>query len=775
MAFGNNSFGKPSKAFDGGLSKGFKDPSERQFTDLSKLDNPFKFTPNEDNYRSRVKFYDHDSVWSRWRRGYELYTITQSVFGTFADERTVYGDYRMYCAYQLFPGVFIPARMFTFPTSNQEYSEQIVGVRDANGFNCYNFGLSILAVRYLGPANAATYSQSGTTITVSLASHGLRAGESVYLDFTSGAGVDATLTITAATKDSFTCTATAAATTSGTVTVYLSATFGDSRWTTTRVRLRAIFPPIPFLVGERLVDRVVERDPGVFSSYSRVGTTVTVNCTQPHGLGTGNLIFAAVLGGSVTSKQYAVTVTSPTQLQFTTTDSGVTAGTLVVNRLIQGYDYGDYVGYTLIAVDYTTNELVFQRADSYGAKTVDNKAVTTEPAHRGFTVGRFLTTEIRYQCTCQDYMRREGYNMYNESRNSRFPVTPITSTKPGNRLNKDNSVTPVRDDPGIYGDLGFIPVTNGFYSLPDYKDKASTSYPELYYYQLRWCKHIFAAMFSLNHDEGNTPILGRGKYQQVGPNITINIDDHGLSINGKIQIDFTSGSAISGEYSVSEVTNKNSFKIVYPFSGTANGYCTVSNIKRHQFVDAWLLEPTDKPIGDDLDVFYKSFNKENDRLKQAADRLLMMKQGMKWIGSKETTGSDNLPVQVADYDTQLLTMMLTDNIRRVGDTLDRSGILENSTQRMSAMMSKLLNVDPSQILGDNFGMLDQPLYNYDQTYQYGVLDGGQYLNGKPYSNPGASTTLPGSVTEDPNTVTTLDCQTYDPAVPQEFTIDAGSY
>ena len=152
-----------------------------------------------------------------------------------------------------------------------------------------------------------------------------------------------------------------------------------------------------------------------------------------------------------------------------------------------------------------------------------------------------------------------------------------------------------------------------------------------------------------------------------------------------------------------------------------------------------------------------------------------MKQGMKWIGSKETTGSDNLPVQVADYDTQLLTMMLTDNIRRVGDTLDRSGILENSTQRMSAMMSKLLNVDPSQILGDNFGMLDQPLYNYDQTYQYGVLDGGQYLNGKPYSNPGASTTLPGSVTEDPNTVTTLDCQTYDPAVPQEFTIDAGSY
>jgi len=775
VAFGSNSFGGAYKGFDGGLSKGFKTPGEKSEISFSDFDNPFKFTPQDSDYRSRIGFYDQEALWTRWRRGFELYTITQSVLGARADKRATYGDFRMYCAYQLFPGIFIPARVFTFPTNNQEINEQIVGIRDANGFNFYNFGLSILAVRYLGTSAQGTYAQSGTTITVTLKNHGFQPTDSVYLVFTSGTAVTSTLTITSITANTFTCTASGSLTTSGKVTVAISTGFSDLRWTETRVKLRSIFPPIPFLVNERLVDRVVERDPGVFSSYSRIGTTVTVNCTAPHGLATGNLIFAAVLGGSVTSKQYTVTVISPTQLQFTTTDSGVTGGTLIVNRLIPGYDYGNYVGYTMTGVDYTTNELIFQRADSYGAKTVNNLAVTTVPAERGFIVGRFLTTEMRYQCTCQDYMRREGYNLYNEDTKARFPVTPITSVKPGQRLNKDNTLTNERDDDGVYHDLGFITPTEGFYKLPDYADVTATSYPNLQYYQLRWCKHIYAALFSINHEEGNIPILGNGKYQQTGPNITLTIINHKLAANGKIQVDFTSGTAISGEYTITQVIDSNNFKIVYPFSGTANGYCIVSNIKRHQFIDAWLLEPSDKPIGDGLDAFYANFDNENKRLRQSAERLLMMKQGMKWVGSTTITGAANLPQQVANYTPQLATMMMTDDIRRTDGALNRSGILQNSTQRMSAMMSKLINVEPSQILGENFGMLDQPLYNYDTTYQYGLLNGGNYLNGVPYSVPGASTTIPGTTTEDPNTVTILDCLTYNPYISQEFTVDAGTY
>jgi hypothetical protein len=775
MPFGSNRFSNTQNNFGGNLNKSFNPPGADPSQDFLSNEGTFKFTPRDSDYRSRIRFYDHDSLWARWRRGYELYTITQSTLGSFADQRPQYGDFRMYCAYQLFPGVFIPARVFTFPTNNQEINEQIVGIRDANGFNFYNFGLSILAVRYLGTANTATYTQSGNNVVVTLKNHNFRIGDNIYLVFTSGTAVTSTLIITAITSDTFTCLAADPLTTSGAVSVQVSTNFDDLRWTETRVRLRSIFPPIPFLVNERLVDRVVERDPGIFSSYSRVGTTVTVNCTQPHGLSTGNLIFAAVLGGGVTSKQYTVTVITPTQLQFTTTDSGVTGGSLIVNRLIPGYDYGDYVGYTLTGIDYTTTELIFQREHSYGAKTVNNKPVTTVPAERGFIVGRFLTTEMRYQCTCQDYIRREGYNLYDNNIKSRFPVTPITSVKPGQRLNKNNTVTNERDDDGIYHDLGFITSTEGFYKLPDYSDTKSTSYPNLQYYQIRWCKHIYAALFSINHDEGNTPILGEGLYQQSGPNITVTITNHGLAKNGKIQLNFTSGSAISGEYTVTNVVDANTFQVVYPFSGTTNGYCTLSNIKRHQFIDAWLLEPSDKPIGDDLDTFYRNLYTENKKLSVSAERLAMMKQGMKWVGSKTISGAANLPEQVADYDPQLVTMMMTDNIRRADTDLNRAGILQNSTERMSAMMSKLINVEPSQILGENFGMLDQPLYNYDTTYQYGLLNGGLYLNGVPYSIPGASSTVPGTTTEDPNTVTILDCLTYNPYISQEFTVDAGTY
>lgn len=775
MAFGKNKAPGFSKSFDSGLSKGFNSPGDKAFVDVSKLDNPYKFAPADDSLVSRIKYYERNSLWSRWRRGYELFTITQSVFGSYGDTRPEYGDYRMYFAYQLFPGVFIPARLFSFPTSNQELKEQLVGVRDANGFNFYNYGLSILGVRYLNNSRNGSYSQTGTTITVTLNNHGYQIADSVYLRFTSGTAVTSTLTITNITSDTFTCTAAAPLSTSGNVTVFLSTTFGDSRWTQTRVQLRSIFPPIPFLIGERLVDRVIDRDSGIFSSYSRTGSTVSVTCTQPHGLSTGNNIFAVVLGGSIQSRNYVVTVTSSTQLQFSTYDSGVTAGSMIVKRLVIDYDYSDFVGYTLIDVDTTTNELVFQRQSSYGALLKNNKPVNTTPAHRGFAVGRFLTTEMRYQCTCQDFMHKNNYNMIDGSNADKIPVTPITSVKPGFMLNKDNSLTPNRDDPGIHNDFGFSSVVQGFYDIPDYSDAGNTSYPELYYYQSRWCKHIYAAMFSINHDEGNTPILGEGTYSQSGPNITLKIRDHGLQQNGKIQVNFTSGSAISGEYSVSQVIDKNTVNIVYPFSNATNGYCNITNIRRHLFISDWLLEPNDKPAGDSLDTFYNNFDKENNRTKQAADRLLKLTFGMKWSGAVSISGARNQPVQIADYSPQEATMMMSDDIRRVGGLLNRGGELLNKTERMSDMMSKIVNILPAQILSENFGMLDQPLYNYDSSYQYGLLNGGQYLNGLPFGIYNASTTTPNSKTEDPNTVTVLDCLTYSPSTSQEFLVDSGFY
>ena len=107
-------------------------------------------------------------------------------------------------------------------------------------------------------------------------------------------------------------------------------------------------------------------------------------------------------------------------------------------------------------------------------------------------------------------------------------------------------------------------------------------------------------------------------YNQYGPNITVNAPDHGLLANTRIQLDFTSGDAISGQYTITSVPNKDTFIVVYPFSTSTGGYVTVSNLREHDFVESWILEPSDKPIGNALDKFYSNFSKENDRLYQAA-------------------------------------------------------------------------------------------------------------------------------------------------------------
>ncbi len=212
MPFGIGKFNTPSKLkFDSNFSKN--------------IDGRGAFSVTESGGRSyknsEIRFYNTDSLWSRWRRGYELYTLTQSLLGSTAGERQRRGDYRLYFTFQQFPGVFIPARIYTFPSTNQELGEQLVGMRDTDAFSFYDFGLPILGVRYLGAAVTATYSQSGTTLTVTKLDHGLYPGESVWLDISTGGGVDETLLIVSTTQNTFTVTTSASATNSGNVTYYL--------------------------------------------------------------------------------------------------------------------------------------------------------------------------------------------------------------------------------------------------------------------------------------------------------------------------------------------------------------------------------------------------------------------------------------------------------------------------------------------------------------------------------------------------------------------------
>ena len=65
-----------------------------------------------------------------------------------------------------------------------------------------------------------TYSRTGTTITVSITSHGLTSGQSVYLDFTTGTGTDGIYIVTVVDANSYTVTDTASGSTSGSVTQF---------------------------------------------------------------------------------------------------------------------------------------------------------------------------------------------------------------------------------------------------------------------------------------------------------------------------------------------------------------------------------------------------------------------------------------------------------------------------------------------------------------------------------------------------------------------------
>jgi hypothetical protein len=203
MPFGVGGFGSSgNQNFDGKFAKKFDKQTDFSGTKKQKFKpRAFDFEPADAEFNSDTKFYNRESLWARWRRGYDLYTLTQTYLGTSSKDRNTRGDFRMYCAFQQFPGVFIPARVFTFPSSSPEIGEQMVGIRDTNSFSFYNFGLPITGVRYARAPVTGTYSQSGTNITITIDDHGLSVGANVYLDFTTGSGVDATLTITGVTTN----------------------------------------------------------------------------------------------------------------------------------------------------------------------------------------------------------------------------------------------------------------------------------------------------------------------------------------------------------------------------------------------------------------------------------------------------------------------------------------------------------------------------------------------------------------------------------------------
>jgi len=87
-----------------------------------------------------------------------------------------------------------------------------------------------------GFTKTGTYSQSGTTVTITITNHGLAIGDVVTIDYTSGSATDGDFAIATTTDDNtFTVTAASSATNSGNVSVTLSGAgkFVCQSWTKT--------------------------------------------------------------------------------------------------------------------------------------------------------------------------------------------------------------------------------------------------------------------------------------------------------------------------------------------------------------------------------------------------------------------------------------------------------------------------------------------------------------------------------------------------------------
>ena len=82
-------------------------------------------------------------------------------------------------------------------------------------------------IHYTKSAKTATYSQSSSTITITLNSHGFSAGLILSLDFTSGNGIDGIYTIQTVATNSFTVTGTTSQSTSGNVSFNVNATIAN--------------------------------------------------------------------------------------------------------------------------------------------------------------------------------------------------------------------------------------------------------------------------------------------------------------------------------------------------------------------------------------------------------------------------------------------------------------------------------------------------------------------------------------------------------------------
>lgn len=144
---------------------------------------------------------------------------------------------------------------------------------------------------------------------------------------------------------------------------------------------------------------------------------------------------------------------------------------------------------------FNTLFLSVSRENSWSVVDENTLAI---PASGPPAIGEYLTTEMRAQCTCPDFLNRESFNLWDATLRKKYPYTRTQNMDPGfydSGPTQSPRLVSAPDDPGYTRSFGFI-YLNEIYDIPRYEER-SYSDPNLYYYQPKWCKHIYAAMWDM--------------------------------------------------------------------------------------------------------------------------------------------------------------------------------------------------------------------------------------------------------------------------------------
>jgi hypothetical protein len=211
---------------------------------------------------------------------------------------------------------------------------------------------------------------------------------------------------------------------------------------------------------------------------------------------------------------YAVKLSGTFGLPVSAFKGEVLANKIDANGDIKSFGFGNYtvVGVGLDNVldnnvsHYSLYNTIFlSHAESNSWEVVDATTLRV-PADTAPAVGESFTTELKAQCTCPDFLNRETVNLYETSLKQRYPYTGVLNMKPGfydaGSQAQDGRVVNAIDDPGWGRGFGFI-YLNDIYNIPNYSQEAYSD-PNLFYFQPKWCKHIYAAMWDLNRLLGLT-------------------------------------------------------------------------------------------------------------------------------------------------------------------------------------------------------------------------------------------------------------------------------